>query len=459
MQPRPGACALARIAPALLVLPFVIPSHLFGIGDCSGPSSPCERIEPGMVVFIGTPVSIARERHRVTVTFDIRELLWGPRGLRSIRVLFDGYINTAGPPEFFAVKALRDGPYVQDSCSGLNLPVSHPFVEEYRRSAAAHRPASISVKAQWHWHVPIAGAQIRLTGNGRTFRGSIDGEAGWKVAALPPGIYEVAATRPNFFQEWPVSEVSIPPAACGDLRILMETASEVTGSIVDARGEPVRNATFHLTGQGRAQWEHALSLTSLRDAVFRRLGWTSSRDREYRLDNRTRTDNHGRFAFRNVFPGEYYLSSDISEVSPNFQIPLPNTYYPGVYRWQDAQRLVVPEGRSIRDVLFRLPDFGPKRRVTISVLSEDGMPVPGAIVQDSGLDPANQAAANSGAHTKTGAGGQVILRLWTIGDYRVTATLWADRGSWSGEPVPIPPGQFDLKRTIVLRGLRMKDRR
>jgi hypothetical protein len=234
----------------------------------------------------------------------------------------------------------------------------------------------------------------------------------------------------------------------------MEGNSEVSGRVLDARGEPIRNATFHLNGQGRSLAGGLFTIASLRDAIFQGLGWTKPPNRDYALYNDTRTDNNGRFTFRDVFPGWYLLSSDISEVSENFQIPLPNTYYPGVYDWSEAQHLVVVEGQSIHNVLFRLPDFESKRRVVILVTGEDGSPVAGAVVQDSGLNPANQAAANSGAHRTTDATGQVILGLWPVASYRLTATLWGQNRSWSGEPVEIPPGRSDLKRTIVLKGLR-----
>ena len=447
-----------RIERMLLAVAFVLPVHLLAIGDCRAPSSLCQRLEPDMVVFIGRPVSVTSEKYwAVTVTFDIQELLWGPPALRSIRVLLDdGYGNKSSQPEFFAAKPLQDGRYLVDNCVGLNLPVTHPFVDEFRRAVAARRAASISVKAQWHWYVPVSGTEVRLTGSGGSFQISIHDDAGWEISALPPGKYKVTAARPNFSQTMPKAEASILPASCADLRILMENNSEVTGRVVDARGEPIRNATFHLSGQGRSLSESGFSIASLRDALFRRLGWIKTGESEYPLYNQTLTDSNGRFAFRDVFPGWYYLSADISELNENFQIPLPNTYYPGVYGWPEAGHLVVAEGQSIHDVLFRLPNFGPKRRVAIQVSSEDGAPVGGAIVQDSGLDPGNQLATNSGAHKRTDAAGQVVLSLWPVADYRLMATLWGQNQSWSGDPLEIPAGQSDVKRTLVLKGLRLK---
>jgi hypothetical protein len=353
------------------------------------------------------------------------------------------------------VKPLRDGHYIENNCVGLNLPATHPFVDAFRRNALTLRPASVSVKALWQWYVPVAGSDVQLTGEGRTFRGTIRGAAGWDIAALPPGDYTVTATRSNFSQSWPNGRVSIPPASCADVPILMEHNSEVSGRVVDARGEPIRHATFHLSGQGRALSEDFFSLTFLRDTLFHAMGWSQA-STAYPLYIHTQTDNEGRFAFHNVFPGWYYLSSDISEVNENFQIPLPNSYYPGVYGWPKAKQLVVTEGQSIRDVHFQLPNFGRKRHVTLLVLSEDGVPVPGAIVQDGGLEPANQTATNSGAHKTSDSAGKVLLDLWPVSGYRLMATLWGpNHDSWSGW-LEIPSGQSDLSQTIMLKGLRSK---
>lgn len=97
----------------------------------------------------------------------------GPPALRSIRVLLDdgyGYGNKSRRPEFFAVKPLQDGRYLEDNCVGLNVPVTDPFVAEFRRAVAPRRAASISVKAQWHGYVAVSGTAVQLRGSGGTFQ-------------------------------------------------------------------------------------------------------------------------------------------------------------------------------------------------------------------------------------------------------------------------------------------------
>lgn len=448
----------APIIRALLPLGIVLPFHLWAAGDCAGPTRLCQRLEPNMFVFIGKPAEYSRERHGVvTVTFEIQELLWGPAGQRSIQVLLDdGYGKRSGEPEFFAVRPLQDGLYLENNCVGLNLPAADPFVGEFRRAVAARQAASLSVKALARWSVPVSGTAVHLSGNAQTLRATMNDDAAWLIPALPPGKYTVRATRANFRQKEPGVEVSIPPMSCGDLRIVMESDSEVTGRIVDARGEPIRNATFHLAGQVSSLSAIGRGLAFLRDSISRMLGWMRNDELNQTAFSHARTDSDGRFAYSDVYPGWYLLSADISEVNNNFGIPLPNVFYPGVYGWKSAKHLVVEEGKSLHDVLFRLPDFGPKRRVVISVRSEDDVPVAGAIVQDSGLNPANPMATNSGVHQSTDQAGQVTLDLWPVSAYRLTATLWLNGNSWSGAPVEIAPGQASFQSRIVLKGLLLR---
>ena len=444
-----------------LLLAVVTSPGLLGIGDCIFPPSPYERLNPGMVVFIGKPVSMVPELYgAVTVTFDVRELLWGPPGLRSIRVLLDdGYSNQSGEAEFFAVKPLRDGRYLEDNCVGLYLPSAHPFVQQFRHSVAVRQPVSVSVIAQWRFSVPVVGAAMRLHGNGRVFEGTIHDGHGWEIAALPRGDYEVTASRANFIQNSPDQRISILPGSRAPVRIVMESDSDVSGRIVDARGEPVSNSTFHLMGQGHTLSESRPvyeSVASLRDAFLRVIGWNHGVSPAYPLSNSVRTNSDGRFVFRDVFPGWYYLVTDMSEVNQKLHLPFPKTYYPGVYDWVEAKQLVVVEGQSIHDVLFRLPDFGRKRRLQLQVLSEDGVPVRNAMVQDSGLDPSNEKVANSGVHKATGVDGRVSLNLWPISEYRLSAYFWgANYQSWSGN-TEILAGPSDESRVIVLKGLRLR---
>jgi hypothetical protein len=455
-----GKLGVLKTLTRFLLLAVVIQPPVFGWGDCTLPPSLCEQLKPGMVVFIGKQVSLARDQyHLPTVTFKIQEQLWGPANLRVVTVFFaDGY-RESNEPQFLAVTPTGNGHYRHDNCgSGLRLPVQHPWVQEFRRNVTEHKPAKVSIVVHSpHNYVPVAGTQVQLSGKGHVFKGKTCGTLALDLGVVPPGDYQATAIRPNFTQEGGQEQVSILPGSCAPLRIPMAPTSSVSGRIVDSRGESVRKKFFLLMGQVRAITEKDSIYDSVVESArnfFFQIGWMRSGTQDYLASHSARTDSDGRFAFKGVFPGRYYLVSDISDEAS--KLPFPKTYYPGTYEWRRAIRLQVEEGRSFDKVFFQLPDFGKKRRVEIQVVSEDGVPVAGAIVQDSGLDPSNEKAANVGAQRVTDIGGRVVFDVWPICDYRLVAYLYLPKKWHSSDVLDVPSGSSSFSAPMALKGLRLK---
>jgi hypothetical protein len=169
----------------------------------------------------------------------------------------------------------------------------------------------------------------------------------------------------------------------------------------------------------------------------------------------TKTDSEGRFSFAGVFPGTYYLVSDISEIDETFGRPLPKTYYPGVHDWREASKLEVAEGRSLDNVVFQLPDFGKPRHLDVLVVSEDNVPVPGALLQDGGLDPNDELATNFGGQRTSDAHGRVNLEVWPICNYQLTADFYRPEGGVFSARAVVPAGGDSATVVMRLEGLRI----
>jgi hypothetical protein len=77
-------------------------------------------------------------------------------------------------------------------------------------------------------------------------------------------------------------------------------------------------------------------------------------------------------------------------------------------------------------------------------------------VQDGGLDPENERAANVGAQKMTDAGGRVVFNLWPIGEYRLGASLYLPDNRYSSDMIDVPPGTTPFRGGLALKGLHLR---
>jgi len=236
--------------------------------------------------------------------------------------------------------------------------------------------------------------------------------------------------------------------------------SSVSGTLVDFRGEPLSDTRIHLRGQAQSPWSdtfYGSVVEPLRRQLFNLAGWKDTTGNEYPVGHNARTDNAGRFVFSGVVAGFYYVVCGENEGGVEDSIPLPKTYYPGVRDWREATKLVVEEAKPVRNVVFRLPDYGRKRQVHIRIVDEDGSPVAGAVVQASVL-PGNGAPSKIGVRRTTDANGHVIYEVWPTSAYHLSATLSLAERRYHSEVIEISAGTEPVKTDLILSGYRTRTR-
>ena len=159
------------------------------------------------------------------------------------------------------------------------------------------------------------------------------------------------------------------------------------------------------------------------------------------------TDQEGRFEFAGVLPGQYFLGiNTLFEYS--FDAPYPRVYYPGVPRPRQALPLNVALDESLENVVFQLPDFGPRRRIAIRVVDKDGMPVADALIrQEYSQDEETESGLPE--NLMTGPDGFVHFEGLRSATYRIRAGKRENPKIWSSEPMEIAPGEQDV--SLVLR--------
>jgi len=417
-------------------------------GYSTGPGLVCGALHPGTIAFIGKP--LLRDSRGGTV-FHISEPIWGLGGISTITVVVDGGYSTVSSERFIAAAPGWDGRY-QTSGGGLGvmLPVDDPAVRNFRGEVRNQRRARMEVQVYSAESVPVEGAHIRLTGKPGIFEArvgsgfdaylssfSLSDFSFWSIfdtIRIPPGEYEVTATRPGFILDDSSRRVSIPPGSCAALQLKMNSVSRVTGRMLTPDGRPAANAFIRL--QGLARW-----------------GW-----RERRASSETTTDAQGYFSFASIYPGHYFLFDHLAEIGHFPSHPLPNTFYPGVHHWRKATRLEVEEGHSVEGLTFQVPDFGKPRRLEVMVVDGTNTPVPGAFVGDGSLDMYDEQIDNLDFQRSTDSDGRVSLEIWPIYDYELRASFWPRHGRMISATTRLPAGADSARVVIKLPGLRLARR-
>jgi hypothetical protein len=181
------------------------------------------------------------------------------------------------------------------------------------------------------------------------------------------------------------------------------------------------------------------------------IGWSDSRNaQDYQRSELVETDAEGRFSVQNLMPGQYYLGANIWETPEPAQTPFPRTYYPGVAARTSARPLTVAEGRSLEDVVFRLPDYGKKRRLNVRVVSGDGVVVPHAIVENGPVNQNGAVVSSIGESQYTDDQGEASFDVWAVSEYRITVRLVLPKAWYQSETMEVPAGASDDPITIVL---------
>ena len=213
---------------------------------------------------------------------------------------------------------------------------------------------------------PVAGA--RVTVNGRALASvASDHDGRYTLAGLPGGTFRVAAGKKGFV----AVAVGSMPAGDGPttvtlqddeqrvLNVTLRPASTVVGLVVDEHGEPVYQA-------------RVLLLRVPADTASREPPATAAS---------AATDERGRYAFRGVPPGEFYLFTS-GETQHQGEVHL---FHPGYLSVTGAQSVRVDEGLDLDGPTLRL-NRALGTRVQGTALDAGGAPVRGRVVQITGTE-------------------------------------------------------------------------
>lgn len=409
--------------------------------SCVEPKPPaCEETWRAAAVFTGTvtqmetvkdeqenallKVRLAVNERFVNLSSDIKEIdiFTAPSGPAC------GFYFERGHSYLVYADRMPNGALRSSHCTRTTAMENAAADLEYLRSLPTRKPVGEITGVAFDSQIPRrdGGTKLRwstLPGVGITIHSeqlqkatTTDSNGRFVFSELPPDSYKVGAASSGYWAGSPVN-VLVPSKGCADVPINLNVDRAITGRLLDQFGRTVPNVTVELVGP-------------------REFGYIESK-----------SDAAGRYEFRRLMTGEYYLGVSLGS-QPLPDHPYQPWYYPGVPDFAKALPLLLGQGPKVLTVDLPLPE--PQHAVTVRGLVQwpDGRPAASVDVFPEDPDFPQQLEM---IRFTTDENGTFEARLFDQTTYKLYAMKYepSTRKSTSAEPVTITPGQ--LKEGTIVR--------
>jgi len=424
-----------------LVIAFVVTAQVALACSC-GYVPLCQRIDDVRVLFVGTALETNDDHDGIKggiwYRFSVEESFKGlPSGTRE--VIVDPASGTSCQSEYTVGKRYLISSYglnpinqptaaisvggfprlegkrpegiviVTGSCSGSS-PIEDAaedlaFARQYTSNPQAARIfgfARINANDTSFNSFPgLKDVEITLTGEGHRYRQVTDKEGRFEIGDVAPGVYLARPALNGYKSQAKEYEITVPAHGCGLSNMSMLTDSRVSGRVLLEDGSPARSVQVEYM-YGDPRYRHV-----------------------YLENSRTETDSQGRFRFREMPSGNFYIGVNIKS-PPDSETPFLRTYWPGVIDIQNAGVVSLKPNETKENLQFRLGPRSKERIVTIKVFWPDGKPAIDAAV-DAKVDDV------TAEFEKTDSSGEARLRLLAGVPYSIWAFgFMANRVTASG---------------------------
>ena len=431
--------------------------------SCMASGPPCDAAWKTSAVFAGTVVDLTRKVMQpdsrgivqgngflgTHVMFDVAEAFIGMdgRGKRvEIRTGMGG--GDCGFPfergERYVVYAHqdKDGLLIATICSRTapfdraqadlaylrSLPQAGPF--GYVFGVAGNPESAGKFDPELRMWLPdgMSGAQVTLTGQGKTAHQVTGADGHFRFDRLPPGKYNVSIAKEGYRLQQGPSSLDVHAGGCAYAWQSLAVDRRITGKLTGADGLPAVNIK--------------VELVPTRPAEQNQLPFPVAE---------ARTGADGSYELRDIRPGAYYLGINLAR-TPSKDLPYARYFYPGTEDPSRAGIVIVDRGPGSAAYHFAIPAPQKTRPVEGFVYWPDGRPAEKISIM---LEDIRWPWQTSTISTATDAKGHFELAVFDGTAYRVHAISMAPftNASTSAEPVPLGPGTDSAKplRLILTR--------
>ena len=207
---------------------------------------------------------------------------------------------------------------------------------------------------------PIAGAKVKIAGEGKTYEVSTDSNGVYELYGLPPGKYMIEPEIPPGLKiRFPMAfgaiaaegnklTVELQANSCAGSDFLLSSDTIVGGRILGTDGEIMPGVCVNIVPADKKP-----------NSYFNEFDCT---------------EKDGRFVIDEIPPGKYLLVvNDDGELSGDE--PFPIVYFPGVFDKEKATVITVNEGSRVENYDIHIPSQLPTSIVQGVLLFSDGNPV------------------------------------------------------------------------------------
>jgi hypothetical protein len=203
---------------------------------------------------------------------------------------------------------------------------------------------------------PLANIRLTFNGNGSNYEALTDEKGEYRLSGLAAGEYKMQIKVPEGMRGFEKEEtIKIHDKGCAQTYTALSTKTFLGGKILTDEAAPVGELAVHLV-------------------PIEQIG------ERYQKDTYSAyTDEQGRYLFKEVPTGTYYLGIRLNRISDT-NFPYPRTFYPGTTDIQNAVPVTITEGQIVENFDFALGKKLTTRKISGTVTMPGGKPAAKALV-------------------------------------------------------------------------------
>lgn len=202
---------------------------------------------------------------------------------------------------------------------------------------------------------PLAGISVSIDGGGK-FETQTGEDGGYEFKGLPAGEYKIGIETPEKLWGYEQSQtVKVRDKGCAGYSFFLQNKTVLSGKLLNEKSEPAAKISVDLI-------------------PVEQVNNSRQSDRQFAY-----TDDEGKFIFRSIPAGKYYLGIRLSGLSDTL-FPYPQTFYPGTLNLNEAKVISIEEGQILENYDFKLLQKLSTRRISGTIVFPDGTPAANAYI-------------------------------------------------------------------------------